>query len=1167
MKLKKLLTIALLGVGGMINGAWAQTDVTSTYITNPGFEEEYTIQKTYQAGGNKERYIFKPNGWIVTQSGANENDLTCLTTSDKQANSFSSYTMAHSGSQTYWVRLRWGGWTWTSNGPTGNQTSVTLSQSFTLPNGVYRLSADLLCYAGGTEANNHTYMKAANSNNIWTVEPTINHTKSDENWENKSMLITSSGSTEYTVYLQCLQAWTGTELLSGFDDVKLEKYNVNKDNTLDITSIVPKGTGNWTNNGANNAGTFSNGGVDMVERYYNQHYTGTVSELVVKDLPLGLYDAEVYCHAHCADWNCSAIAEAAGQTDRTILSANTVEVGIPIVNDKSLTEGPQVRTLNNISVTDGTLTFRVRNDQEGANWLTFEIKSLTYKGVDITLVKSTYNNAKAAAEAARDDAAYATIVGAERTALLTAISAPVEETEDSYIAATNNLTSATEAFNATTVNNYALLATEKTKASNLGMSSSEIAAATPNTKTGLKALQDLKVAEFNYVSTNYSYGVALGEWISEAHGTKAANFNNQHWSGETRNYKNQDDNNGQGWNANSWDINFSQDVTLPAGNYVFKVAGRQASGDQVTTSLVVKQGDTTLGTVSDFPRSNSTRGINKSGATAFDGDNSEFANNGSGYGWEWRYVKFTLASNATVNIAINSVATAKYQWVSFGDYTLQTDNEANISLIAYNIALNNAQTIYGNSDYSAVVGIEKTTLKAAIDADDNLDKTDKDAIDAATTTLNEAAEAFTAAKASYEALATASTFFNDEDYTQVLYPYASDEKFAAIATAKAMSASSASECSAKATAIYAAYRGFVESNALAEKIATAVECTNFIENANAQQSDENAIVSGQAFGWTKGTGMGRKNNEPLTAADGTNGGNYFDFWSGSAWEKTITQTITIPAGRYILTVTSRASSNLDKFNLIVGEETPVAMKKINADVNTGTFGRGWNDNYIVFDHTGGPVTIGIDAAGNNNWMSFDRFRLTCIEAAATMVIKDAKWATFVAPFDVTIPSGVTAYTVDAVNGSMLTMPEITGTTIDANTPVVLFSEETVNQTLNGKFVAGTPEEGALTGTYADIDAPDGKYILQDQRDTGGKVGFYQVDTNAATPKVRANRAYLTAPANPNPVKAFYFGDIETAIKSVMDGVAAGEVYDPSGRKISKLQRGVNIVNGKKVMVK
>ena len=34
-----------------------------------------------------------------------------------------------------------------------------------------------------------------------------------------------------------------------------------------------------------------------------------------------------------------------------------------------------------------------------------------------------------------------------------------------------------------------------------------------------------------------------------------------------------------------------------------------------------------------------------------------------------------------------------------------------------------------------------------------------------------------------------------------------------------------------------------------------------------------------------------------------------------------------------------------------------------------------------------------------------------------------------------------------------------------------------------------------------------------------------------------------------------------------DGVAAGEVYDPSGRKISKLQRGVNIVNGKKVMVK
>ncbi len=383
---KKLLTLAaFMAVGvGWGNLAHAQTDVTATYITNPGFEGDYTIKTTYQQGGSNERYIFEPDGWTVVHTNPNTNDLTCLKSSDKQSNSFSSYTMKHSGEQTYWARLRWGGQNWQSSGTTGSPTSIELQQQLTaLPSGVYRLSADLLCYAGA-EKNNHIYLKATSANNSWQVEPTINSEKSDNNWENKSLIITSDGCTEYTIGLQNLQNWNNNgETISGFDDVKLEKLSTSAAEPLDITSIVPKGTSNWTNHGANNAGSFSNGGVTMVERYYNQHYTGTVSELTVKDLPSGLYEAEVYCHAHCADWNCSAIPEAAGQTDRTILSANNVEYGIPIVNDKSLTEGPQVRLLENISVTDGTLVFKVRNDQEGANWLTFEVKSLKYFGPTI----------------------------------------------------------------------------------------------------------------------------------------------------------------------------------------------------------------------------------------------------------------------------------------------------------------------------------------------------------------------------------------------------------------------------------------------------------------------------------------------------------------------------------------------------------------------------------------------------------------------------------------------------------------------------------------------------------------------------------------------------------------------------------------------------------------
>ena len=83
------------------------------------------------------------------------------------------------------------------------------------------------------------------------------------------------------------------------------------------------------------------------------------------------------------------------------------------------------------------------------------------------------------------------------------------------------------------------------------------------------------------------------------------------------------------------------------------------------------------------------------------------------------------------------------------------------------------------------------------------------------------------------------------------------------------------------------------------------------------------------------------------------------------------------------------------------------------------------------------------------------------------------------------------------------------------------------------------------------------------------VGFFQVGTEDGDdkPVVRANRAYLTAPAAAS-VKSFFLGDAATGISGVMNAVATGDIYDLGGRKVSKLQKGnVYIINGKKVAVK
>lgn len=231
--------------------------------------------------------------------------------------------------------------------------------------------------------------------------------------------------------------------------------------------------------------------------------------------------------------------------------------------------------------------------------------------------------------------------------------------------------------------------------------------------------------------------------------------------------------------------------------------------------------------------------------------------------------------------------------------------------------------------------------------------------------------------------------------------------------------------------------------------------------------------------------------------------------------------------------------------------------------------------YVPDDGDGtGTLVIGINnptrqgyEVKNGTWAVYDNWTLTYYDqTAANMTITSAKYATFVAPFDVEIPSGVTAYTVDDVasNGFTLEMTEVTSGTIEKNTPVVLYSESTVNETFYGKTVDGTPTEGLLTGVYERTAVPNGSYVLQNN---GGKVGFYLVDTSVAAPSVNANRAYLTVPALVK-LNAYFFDDgTATAIQSVFDGAESGKVYDIAGRKLGKLQKGVNIVNGKKVVVK
>lgn len=226
----------------------------------------------------------------------------------------------------------------------------------------------------------------------------------------------------------------------------------------------------------------------------------------------------------------------------------------------------------------------------------------------------------------------------------------------------------------------------------------------------------------------------------------------------------------------------------------------------------------------------------------------------------------------------------------------------------------------------------------------------------------------------------------------------------------------------------------------------------------------------------------------------------------------------------------------------------------------------------------GVLTIGIkneDTAGTA-YIGFDNFRLTYLgdaipEETVTLAVTDAKYATFIAPFDVVVPSGVEAYRVPGVKEDGVNLDMVKVTTIPANTPVVLYAESAVSVDVKGVNTATDLicTDGLLRGVYCEKHIPAGTgYVLQNQ---AGNVKFYQTDNTTSTlMTVPANHAYLYyVPSTGGEVKSLGFDAIATAIQNLKAAEAAqqGGIYNLNGQQLNGLQRGINIVGGKKVFVK
>ena len=133
--------------------------------------------------------------------------------------------------------------------------------------------------------------------------------------------------------------------------------------------------------------------------------------------------------------------------------------------------------------------------------------------------------------------------------------------------------------------------------------------------------------------------------------------------------------------------------------------------------------------------------------------------------------------------------------------------------------------------------------------------------------------------------------------------------------------------------------------------------------------------------------------------------------------------------------------------------------------------------------------------------------------------------------------------------------------------LLLKKENGVNFTQTATTTAQTAATGNLLKA-SDGSVTGGKGIYALAKKVNG-VGFYPVDASVTIPE---GKAYLEVATNTGGggVKAFYGfeEDDATGISLMEDGrskMEDGAIYNVAGQRISKMQRGINIVNGKKVL--
>lgn len=219
------------------------------------------------------------------------------------------------------------------------------------------------------------------------------------------------------------------------------------------------------------------------------------------------------------------------------------------------------------------------------------------------------------------------------------------------------------------------------------------------------------------------------------------------------------------------------------------------------------------------------------------------------------------------------------------------------------------------------------------------------------------------------------------------------------------------------------------------------------------------------------------------------------------------------------------------------------------------------------------VTITATAAKDNSFIdniiisvtqsgtSYENYCTTIPSYSVT--VGSAGYTTYVAANNVSFPDGATAYIATAVNPSTIHLEEVLA--VPTGTAVIVKADAgTYDLTVEASADCDDISSNLLLASDGTVEG-DGSTILALAK-KGGIVGFYPVGDGVFVPE---GKAYLdTDGMSVKDFLGFDFG--EDGVQSVKNGqftLNNTAIFNLAGQRMSKLQHGINIVNGKKIIIK